>query len=69
MSSQQPADGPVYADRVYRSSPAVVTGVLTLALIVWLCGDAVVFGDGSTRWIGLAVALCAVPLTVAFTIR
>ncbi|MEU7063604.1 PH domain-containing protein [Streptomyces sp. NPDC046161] len=69
MSSQQPPDEPVYADRVYRSSMAVVTGVLTLALIVWLCGDAVVYGDGSTRWIGLAVALCAVPLTVAFTIR
>ncbi|GHB45642.1 membrane protein [Streptomyces cirratus] len=69
MSSQQPADGPVYADRVYRSSMAVVTGVLTLALIVWLCGDAVLYGDGRTRWIGLAVALCAVPLTVAFTIR
>lgn len=69
MSSQQPAAEPVYADRVYRSSMAIATGVLTLAMIVWLCGDAVLYGDGSTRWIGLAVALCAVPLTVAFTIR
>ncbi|MGW7103506.1 PH domain-containing protein [Streptomyces sp. NPDC054838] len=69
MSSQQPADEPVYADRVYRSSMAIATGVVTLAMIVWLCGDAVLYGDGSTRWIGLAVALCAVPLTVAFTIR
>ncbi|MEU6892745.1 PH domain-containing protein [Streptomyces sp. NPDC046557] len=69
MSSQQPAAEPVYADRVYRSSMGIATGVLILAMIVWLCADAVVYGDGSTRWIGLAVALCAVPLTVAFTIR
>ncbi|RKT06513.1 PH (Pleckstrin Homology) domain-containing protein [Streptomyces sp. 3211.6] len=60
---------PAYADRVYRSPMAVVTGVLILAMIVWLCGDAVVRGVGSGRWIGLAAALCAVPLTVAFTIR
>ncbi|MGZ9932946.1 PH domain-containing protein [Streptomyces sp. NC-S4] len=69
MSSQQPTDEPVYADRVYRSSMGIVSGVLLLALIAWLCGDAVLRGSGSTRWIGLAVALCAVPLVVAFTIR
>ncbi|MGW0750349.1 PH domain-containing protein [Streptomyces sp. NPDC002587] len=69
MSSQQPSDEPVYDDRVYRSSMAVVTGVLLLALIAWLCGDAVVRGAGNTPWISLAVALCAVPLVVAFTIR
>ncbi|WP_405921775.1 PH domain-containing protein [Streptomyces sp. NBC_00122] len=69
MSSQQPSDEPVYDDRVYRSSMAVVTGVLLLALIAWLCGDAVVRGSGNTPWIALAVALCAVPLVVAFTIR
>ncbi|MET9949536.1 PH domain-containing protein, partial [Streptomyces sp. NPDC006341] len=69
MSSQQPTDEPVYDDRVYRSSMAVVTGVLLLALIVWLCGDAVVRGSGSTPWIALAVALFALPLTVAFTVR
>ncbi|OKK20871.1 hypothetical protein AMK16_10705 [Streptomyces sp. CB00455] len=68
-SQQQPTDEPVYDDRVYRSSTAVVTGVLLLALIAWLCGDAVVRGSGSTPWIALALALCAVPLTVAFTIR
>ncbi|MFF2195282.1 PH domain-containing protein [Streptomyces sp. NPDC058157] len=60
---------PAYADRVYRSPMAVVTGVLILAMIVWLCGDAVVRGVGGGRWIGIAAALCAVPLTVAFTIR
>ncbi|MFD0269931.1 PH domain-containing protein [Streptomyces sp. NPDC127106] len=69
MSSQQPDDEPVYDDRVYRSPMAVVTGVLLLALIVWLCGDALVRGSGSARWYGAAIALCAVPLTVAFTIR
>ncbi|MFE9633748.1 PH domain-containing protein [Streptomyces sp. NPDC006463] len=69
MSSQQPSDEPVYDDRVYRSSMAVVTGVLLLALIAWLCGDAVVRGSGNSPWIALAVALCAVPLVVAFTIR
>ncbi|MFJ6478726.1 MULTISPECIES: PH domain-containing protein [unclassified Streptomyces] len=69
MSSQQPTDEPVYADRVYRSSMGVVSGVLLLALIAWLCGDAVLRGSGSTPWIGLAVALTAVPLVVAFTIR
>ncbi|GHD58445.1 PH domain-containing protein [Streptomyces goshikiensis] len=69
MSSQQPTDEPVYDDRVYRSPMAVITGVLLLALAVWLCGDAVVRGSGSTRWTALAVALCAVPLIVAFTLR
>lgn len=69
MSSQQPTDEPVYDDRVYRSPMAVVTGVLLLALTVWLCGDAVVRGSGSTRWVALAAALCVVPLTVAFTLR
>ncbi|MER5868976.1 PH domain-containing protein [Streptomyces sp. NPDC002044] len=70
MSSQpQPTDEPVYDDRVYRSSMAVVTGVLLLGLTAWLCGDAAVRGSGNTPWIALALALCAVPLIVAFTVR
>ncbi|MEV7522980.1 PH domain-containing protein [Streptomyces sp. NPDC091371] len=69
MSSQQPPDEPVYDDRVYRSSMSVVSGVLLLGLTAWLCGDAVVRGSGDTPWIGLAIALFAVPLIVAFTIR
>lgn len=69
MSSQQPTDEPVYEDRVYRSPMAVVTGVLLLALIAWLCGDAMVRGTGNAPWFAAAVALLAVPLTVAFTIR
>ncbi|MEU6312913.1 PH domain-containing protein [Streptomyces sp. NPDC047014] len=68
-SQQQPTGEPVYDDRVYRSSMGVVSGVLLLALTAWLCGDAVLRGSGSTPWIALAVALCAVPLIVAFTIR
>ncbi|MFD3872460.1 PH domain-containing protein [Streptomyces sp. NPDC058623] len=68
MTTPSPHE-PVYDDRVYRSPMAVVSGVLMLAVIAWLCGDAVVRGEGATRWIGLAVALFAVPLTVAFTIR
>ncbi|MFD7559463.1 MULTISPECIES: PH domain-containing protein [unclassified Streptomyces] len=69
MSSQQPPDEPVYADRVYRSSMSVVTGVLLLALAVWLCVDAVVRGTGNTPWIALAIGLFVVPLIVAFTVR
>ncbi len=69
MSSQQPTDEPVYDDRVYRSPMAVVTGVLLLALIAWLCGDALLRGSTEARWLGAAILLFAVPLTVAFTIR
>ncbi|MEW2413663.1 PH domain-containing protein [Streptomyces sp. NPDC046866] len=71
MSSQQPTepDEPVYDDRVYRSPMAVVTGIALLALIAWLCGDALLRGTGDARWFGAAIALFAVPLTVAFTIR
>ncbi|MEU8433773.1 PH domain-containing protein [Streptomyces sp. NPDC029216] len=68
MTTPSPHE-PVYADRVYRSPMAVVTGVLLLAMIAWLCGDAVVRGSADGRWIGLAAAVCLVPLTVAYTIR
>ncbi|MGW6979354.1 PH domain-containing protein [Streptomyces sp. NPDC054932] len=68
-SQQQPTDEPVYDDRVYRSSMGVLSGVLLLALTAWLCGDALVRGSADARWIAAAVALCAVPLIVAFTIR
>ncbi|MFI5666909.1 PH domain-containing protein [Streptomyces sp. NPDC051704] len=69
MSSQQPPEEPAYEDRVYRSPMAVVTGVLLLALIAWLCGDAIVRGSGNAPWFAAAIALLAVPLIVAFTIR
>ncbi|MFI5621646.1 PH domain-containing protein [Streptomyces sp. NPDC051567] len=69
MSSQQPTDEPVYDDRVYRSSMAIATGVLLLALTAWLCGDAALRGSGHTPWIAMALALCAAPLVIAFTLR
>ncbi|MFF0214021.1 PH domain-containing protein [Streptomyces vinaceus] len=69
MSSQQPPEEPAYEDRVYRSPMAVVTGVLLLALIAWLCGDTLVRGPGNTPWFAAAIGLLAVPLTVAFTVR
>ncbi|MBT2468237.1 PH domain-containing protein [Streptomyces sp. ISL-66] len=69
MSSEQPTDEPVYDDRVYRSPMATVSGVLMLALLGWLCGDAVVRGSGNAPWLALAVALFLAPLIVAFTIR
>ncbi|MET9465163.1 PH domain-containing protein [Streptomyces sp. NPDC006544] len=69
MSSEQPHDEPVYDDRVYRSPMATVTGVVMLALLGWLCGDAVVRGSGNAPWLALAVALFLAPLIVAFTIR
>lgn len=69
MSSEQPTDEPAYDDRVYRSPMATVTGVVLLALLGWLCGDAVVRGSGNVPWIALAVALCLAPVIVAFTVR
>ncbi|MET7618202.1 PH domain-containing protein [Streptomyces sp. NPDC005408] len=67
-SPQQPAE-PTYADRVFRSPAGMAGGVLLLALIAWLAGDAIVRGEGRTPWLALAVALLAVPLVIAFTLR
>ncbi|WP_327254601.1 PH domain-containing protein [Streptomyces sp. NBC_01244] len=69
MSSDQPTEEPAYDDRVYRSPMATVTGVVLLALLAWLCGDAVVRGSGNVPWIALASALCLAPVIVAFTVR
>ncbi|MGW1772871.1 PH domain-containing protein [Streptomyces sp. NPDC002104] len=69
MSSDQPTEEPAYDDRVYRSTMATVTGVVLLALLAWLCGDAVVRGSGNVPWIALAVLLCVAPLIAAFTVR
>lgn len=69
MSSDQPTEEPAYDDRVYRSPMATVTGVVLLALLAWLCGDAVVRGSGNVPWIALAVALGLAPVIVAFTVR
>jgi hypothetical protein len=67
-SPQHPAE-PTYADRTFRSPASMVGGVLLLALITWICGDALIRGEGRTPWLALAAALLTVPLVVAFTLR
>ncbi|GAA2130841.1 PH domain-containing protein [Kitasatospora kazusensis] len=63
------ASGPKYADRVYRSVPGVISGVLLLAVAAWLIIDAVLTGSGRTPWIALAAApLFAFPV-IAYTLR
>ncbi|MFB6890245.1 PH domain-containing protein [Kitasatospora sp. NPDC056327] len=64
------SDGePVYADRVYRSVPGVISGVLLLAVAAWLIGDAALNGTGKTPWVSLAaVPVFAFPV-IAYTLR
>ncbi len=69
MTSSQPPVEPTYAERVFRSSSGMAGGVLLLALIAWIGGDALVRGEGRTPWLALAGALLAVPVVVAFTLR
>ncbi|MFE3325276.1 PH domain-containing protein [Streptomyces sp. NPDC059176] len=68
-SPQPPPAEPTYADRVYRSPAGLVTGVLLLAFVFWVGGDAVVRGTGLVRWLGLAGLVLVVPLVFAFTLR
>ncbi|MBO0652869.1 PH domain-containing protein [Streptomyces triculaminicus] len=71
----EPGHGPAtdpdqkHADRCYRSAAGIASGVLLLALIGWLGGDAIVRGEGDAPWLALAGLLFAVPLTIAFTVR
>ncbi|MGW4550597.1 PH domain-containing protein [Streptomyces violaceorubidus] len=67
-SSPQPS-GPVSKDRAYRSPAGISGGVLVLALVLWLGIDALVAGDGSTRWKALAALVFLVPLVAAYTVR
>ncbi|MEU6911875.1 PH domain-containing protein [Streptomyces olindensis] len=64
----QPSE-PESRDRVYRSAPAIVGGVLLLAVTGWIGIDAVVSGEGRTPWLALALMLLVVPLVAAFTLR
>ncbi|WP_329564724.1 PH domain-containing protein [Kitasatospora sp. NBC_01266] len=67
--SATPAAGPKYADHVFRSSSAVVCGVLLLAIAGWLIVDAMVSSSGKTPWVALACApLFAFPV-IAYTLR
>ncbi|MEV6974340.1 PH domain-containing protein [Kitasatospora sp. NPDC093806] len=60
---------PVYADRVYRSVPGMISGVLLLAVAAWLIGDAALNGTGKTPWVSLAaVPVFAFPV-IAYTLR
>ncbi|MFJ2114418.1 MULTISPECIES: PH domain-containing protein [unclassified Streptomyces] len=67
--AEQPPAEPTYADRVYRSASGIMGGALLLAIVLWLGGDALFRGEGSTPWLALAGLLFAVPLVVAFTLR
>ncbi|MFJ6214505.1 PH domain-containing protein [Streptomyces sp. NPDC092296] len=58
-----------YAERVFRSTPGVVAGVLLLAIAAWLIIDAMVYGAGRIPWVALAVALLIGPGIVAYTLR
>ncbi|MFF9392887.1 PH domain-containing protein [Streptomyces griseoluteus] len=69
---QSPASRPVVPaarDRIYRSPMGLVGGVLVLALVVWLGGDALLRGHGRVPWLVLAVMILVVPLVTAFTLR
>lgn len=65
MTSEKPS----YADRCYRSGAALVGGVLLLGLIGWLCGDAILRGEGRTPLTALSTLVCLAPLVVAFSLR
>ncbi|MDH6704443.1 hypothetical protein P3T27_001146 [Kitasatospora sp. MAA19] len=67
--SAAPDGEPAYADRVYRSVPGVISGVLLLAVAAWLIGDAVLNGTGKTPYVALAsVPVFAFPV-IAYTLR
>ncbi|MEV0537435.1 PH domain-containing protein [Kitasatospora sp. NPDC050463] len=67
--SAGPDGEPVYADRVYRSIPGVISGVLLLAVAGWLIGDAALNGTGKTPYVSLAaVPVFALPV-IAYTLR
>ncbi|MER6123428.1 PH domain-containing protein [Streptomyces sp. NPDC001795] len=69
---QSPApdhSGPEFRDRVYRSSAGIASGVMLLALALWLGIDALVSGHGRAPWLALAGLILVIPLVTAFTLR
>ncbi|GJF29647.1 membrane protein [Kitasatospora sp. NE20-6] len=60
---------PKYADRVYRSGPGIISGVLLLAVAGWLIVDAVISGSGRTPWVALAAAPVFAFPVIAYTLR
>lgn len=65
----QQSEQPEYADRVHRSVPGVISGVLLLAVAAWLIIDAMMYGAGRTPWAALAAGFFFVPLIIAYTVR
>ncbi|MFD0330219.1 PH domain-containing protein [Streptacidiphilus monticola] len=66
--TQRAATGGAPAVRKYRSIPGVVTGILMLALLLWLTLDAMVYGHGRSLWFALAALVLLGPLIAAFTV-
>ncbi|MFD5497330.1 PH domain-containing protein [Streptomyces sp. NPDC127091] len=62
------SEGPEVKDRVYRSTSGIAGGVLLLAIVGWLCVDAVATGEGRAPWLALATLLAIVPPVVAYTL-
>ncbi|WP_371481143.1 PH domain-containing protein [Kitasatospora sp. NBC_00315] len=69
QGSAAPDGEPVYADRVYRSVPGVISGVLLLAVAGWLTVDAVLSGSGRTPWVALATIVVFAFPVIAYTLR
>ncbi|WP_099899711.1 PH domain-containing protein [Streptomyces sp. TLI_171] len=63
------AEEPQYADRVYRSVPGLIAGVMLLAIAGWLIVDAVLSGTGATPWVALAAAPVFAFPVAAYTLR
>ncbi|MFD9129100.1 PH domain-containing protein [Kitasatospora sp. NPDC059571] len=63
------APEPTYADRIYRSGPGIISGILLLAVAAWLIGDAVISGTGRTPWVALAAAPVFAFPVIAYTLR
>ncbi|MEU9078258.1 PH domain-containing protein [Kitasatospora sp. NPDC004745] len=69
QGSAAPDGETVYADRVYRSVPGVISGVLLLGVAAWLIGDAALNGTGKTPYVSLAAALVFAFPVAAYTLR
>ena len=67
--SAAPDGEPVYADRVYRSVPGVISGVLLLGVAGWLTVDAALTGSGRTPWVALATIVVFGFPVIAYTLR
>jgi len=60
---------PEYADRVHRSVPGIISGVMLLGIAGWLIVDAMISGTGRTPWVALAAAPVFAFPVIAYTLR